>query len=48
MTWVGWLVVGVAVAGFVIDWLVVMGADPRRWKGGDIEDIDSEYRKERR
>lgn len=20
---------------FVIDWFIVMGADPRKWKGGD-------------
>ncbi len=48
MTWVGWLGIGIAVAVAAFDWFLVMGANPRKWKGGDIEDIDSEYRKERR
>lgn len=34
MTWWIWAAVGVTVAILVIDWLIVMGADPRRWKGG--------------
>ena len=30
-----WIVLAVLwVILFVIDWLIVMGADPRRWKGG--------------
>lgn len=34
MTWWIWAVVGVTAAGMIIDWLIVMGADPRKWKGG--------------
>ena len=28
------MIIGAAAAIFVIDWLIVMGADPRKWKGG--------------
>ena len=34
MSWIGWAAIGLAVAIFVIDWLIVMGSDPRKWKGG--------------
>ena len=34
-----WVVIGVAVL-FIIDWFIVMGADPRKWKGGDKDDFD--------
>ena len=33
-----WWVIGAAVVLivlFALDWLLVMGADPRKWKGGD-------------
>ena len=38
MPW--WLIIVIvfAVVLGVIDWLIVMGADPRQWKGG--KDID--------
>lgn len=32
MNWWIWAVAGAAVLLF-IDWLIVMGADPRKWKG---------------
>lgn len=31
MAWWIWAAAGAAV--LIIDWLIVMGADPRRWKG---------------
>jgi hypothetical protein len=36
----GWLIAVICVAAviFVMDWLIVMGADPKKWKGG--KDID--------
>ena len=34
-----WVVIGVA-ALFIIDWFIVMGAGPRKWKGGDKDDFD--------
>ena len=30
----------VLIVLFVFDWLLVMGADPRKWKGGDKDDFD--------
>lgn len=34
MTWIGWLAVGLIAAVFILDWVIVMGTDPKRWKGG--------------
>jgi hypothetical protein len=34
MTWWIWAAVGVMAAILMIDWLIVMGKDPRGWKGG--------------
>lgn len=34
MTLAGWIVIGLIAALLVLDWLIVMGTDPRRWKGG--------------
>ena len=34
MTWIGWTVAGVVLAFLVLDWLIVMGTDPKKWKGG--------------
>ena len=34
MSWMGWAAIGFAIAIFVLDWIVVMGADPHKWKGG--------------
>lgn len=42
MSIAGWIVIGVMVAIGIADWLIVMGADPRRWKGGDVDDGDME------
>ena len=34
MDWWIWVIVVIAAVMLVVDWLIVMGADPRRWKGG--------------
>ena len=34
MEWWIWAVVGTATIMLVIDWVIVMGADPKKWKGG--------------
>ena len=34
MTWIGWLAIGLMAAILVLDWLIVMGTDPKKWKGG--------------
>jgi len=34
MSWIWWVVILAIAAGFVIDWLIVMGPDPKKWKGG--------------
>ena len=31
-------VAAIAVVFLVVDWIIVMGADPRRWKGGKSDD----------
>ena len=37
MAWWIWAVIGIAAAFLIADWLIVMGADPRKWKGGGQE-----------
>ena len=38
------LAVAAAAAFFAVDWLIVMGADPRKWKGGDDpDDFDDRF-----
>ena len=37
MAWWIWAAIGITVACFIVDWLIVMGADPRKWKGGGQE-----------
>ena len=34
MPWWVWVIIGVVAVFMAVDWIVVMGADPRRWKGG--------------
>ena len=34
MAWYWWAAIVIAVCVLVADWLIVMGADPRKWKGG--------------
>lgn len=34
MTLIGWIGIGVIIACFVINAVIVMGPDPRKWKGG--------------
>ena len=38
MAWWIWVLIGVGVLLMIVDWLIVMGADPRNWKGGIKED----------
>ena len=40
MSLAGWIVIGVMAVMFVVDWLIVMGTNPRRWKGGDRDESD--------
>ena len=40
MSVAGWIVIGVMVVIGVADWIIVMGTDPRKWKGGDCNDGD--------
>lgn len=28
------IVIAVVAVGMIVDWLIVMGTDPRKWKGG--------------
>ena len=44
MAWWVWVLIGGAGALLVVDWLIVMGPDPRTWKGGMRE---YEYGKKR-
>lgn len=30
-----WVIIIVALVFLVIDWFIVMGADPKQWKGGE-------------
>ena len=34
MDWWIWVVIIGAAIFLVVDWFIVMGADPKRWKGG--------------
>ena len=34
MDWWIWAVLGAVAVILVIDWLIVMGADPRKWRKG--------------
>ena len=38
MTWIGWTVIGVVVVLIIIDWLIVMGTNPKNWKGGEKDE----------
>ena len=29
-----WVFIGIMLACFVAGWLIIMGVDPRKWKGG--------------
>ena len=40
MSLAGWIVIGVMAVMFVVDWLIVMGTNPRKWKGGDRHEGD--------
>ena len=35
MAWWVWLILGLCTVGFAVDWLIVMGTNPRKWKGGN-------------
>ena len=34
LAWWVWALIGIAAALLIVDWLIVMGADPRKWRGG--------------
>ena len=34
MNWWTWVIIGIVIAFLVIDWIIVMGTNPRKWKGG--------------
>ena len=38
MEWWIWTAVGVAAVMLLIDWMIVMGVNPRKWKGGGNKD----------
>lgn len=43
LTW--WIVIGLFVLVWIIDWFIVMGPNPKKWKGGDKDEIDRTDRK---
>ena len=34
MTGIGWIILGIIALALAASWVIVMGADPRKWKGG--------------
>ena len=34
MTLIVWILLGIILAAIVCSWIIVMGPDPRKWKGG--------------
>ena len=38
MPWWLWLVIILTVIFLIVDWFIIMGADPRQWKGGNKHD----------
>ena len=34
MAWWIWVIIGASAALLIVDWIIVMGVDPRQWKGG--------------
>ena len=46
MAWWVWVLIGGAGVLLIVDWLIVMGADPRKWKGGMREYEHSGIRRE--
>jgi hypothetical protein len=34
MSWTAWVIIGAITAALIIDWFIVMGFDPKKWKGG--------------
>ena len=37
MAWWTWVLIVAAVVVMAADWMIVMGADPKKWKGGRRE-----------
>jgi len=37
MEWWIWVIIAVMTIIIIIDWFIVMGKDPRKWKGGGNE-----------
>ena len=40
-----WILIFVILAVFVLDWLIVMGTNPKNWKGGEKDDSGRTDRK---
>ena len=38
MAWWIWALIGGVALLLIADWVIVMGADPRKWKGGMKDD----------
>ena len=41
-TW-GWIAIIAVVAMIILSWLLVMGPDPRKWRGGDIPEEERKH-----
>jgi len=44
MSWWVWTLIGGAAVLLIVDWIIVMGVNPREWKGGMREYEHSEIR----
>ena len=33
-----WIIIGAIIVALIIDWFIVMGFDPKKWKGGEKDD----------
>lgn len=40
-----WVVIIIAVIMLAVDWVIVMGRDPRKWKGGEKDGRQYYYRR---
>ena len=44
MDWLVWVLIGSAFLLLLVDWFIVMGPDPKKWKGGIRKDEHSKKR----
>ena len=42
MSWVFWISVGIYVLILIVNWIIVMGRDPKKWKGGTKDGKENE------